>query len=254
MAPVHIQEKPTTKLLKLGTNILSLSTWLDLFCTTAHISQRGAWAAPLQLARTYVYHWVALLSNYDVHHAGCMEPQSPRKQVLGDNLRTVSEFHATKTPPQGGTHITEGRSAAMEIIERSETREADSDCGRAHHVLVLLTDGAHTVGPKPETRLPIIRSELRANVSMLRLSVVVVGVTRSSDSSLRMLMKQSLETVAWVLSQRRRLDRMEEDEKLVFKFGKYQGESYEEVTMESLDHFFWGIAERKPSKCLEHYS
>mmetsp|Transcript_60168 Transcript_60168/g.188446 ORF Transcript_60168/g.188446 Transcript_60168/m.188446 type:complete len:1143 (+) Transcript_60168:55-3483(+) len=113
--------------------------------------------------------------------------------LLGESFRSPAEFRAARLPPQGGTNITAGVEAALGIIRRSE--ESCMDEQRTHHVLVLLSDGAHQIGPRPEERLPDIGAKLKADFPLLRLSVVVVGVTRSSNTSMGMLMKQSLETV-----------------------------------------------------------
>ena len=39
----------------------------------------------------------------------------------------------------------------------------------------------------------------------------------------------------------------------VFQFGKYRNESYEDVTEETPDYYFWGSQGRKHSKYLQHY-
>mmetsp|Transcript_123085 Transcript_123085/g.359351 ORF Transcript_123085/g.359351 Transcript_123085/m.359351 type:complete len:1144 (+) Transcript_123085:57-3488(+) len=116
--------------------------------------------------------------------------------LLGENFQSPAQFRAAALPRQGGTNITAGLEAAVEVVRRHEAKEADSGGERTHHVLVLLSDGAHMVGPRPEERLPGLGAELRAGFPMLRLSVVVVGVTCSSNTSMGMLMKQGLETVA----------------------------------------------------------
>lgn len=115
-------------------------------------------------------------------------------RLLGETFCSPEAFRAAKLPNQGGTNITAGVEAAVDIIKRCESHSIEGE--RTHHVLVLLSDGAHTVGPKPELRLPGLGAELHAGFPALRLSVVVVGVTRSSDTSMGMLLKQSLETVA----------------------------------------------------------
>lgn len=116
--------------------------------------------------------------------------------LVGDYFQSPTELRAAILPRQGGTNITAGLEAAVEVIKRAEMKEAESDCMRTHHVLVLLSDGAHTTGPRPEQRLPVVGAELQAAFPRLRLSVVVVGVTRNSDTSMGMVMKQSLETVS----------------------------------------------------------
>ena len=54
------------------------------------------------------------------------------------------------------------------------------------------------------------------------------------------------------LVRRARLGRHPE-QRHVFQFGKYRNESYEDVTEETPDYYFWGLQERKPSKYLQHY-
>ena len=43
------------------------------------------------------------------------------------------------------------------------------------------------------------------------------------------------------------------EQRHVFQFGKYRNESYEDVTEETPDYYFWGSHERKQSKYLQHY-
>jgi len=117
-------------------------------------------------------------------------------QVLGQDFKTPAQFCSAKLPRQGGTNITAGLEAALEIMKENEMKEEESAGQRTHHVLVLLSDGKHNRGPKPTDQLPGIGANLRENFSMLRLSVVVVGVTANSDTSMGMLMKHTLESVA----------------------------------------------------------
>lgn len=119
-------------------------------------------------------------------------------ELLGDDFQTADAMRKTQLPRQGGTNITAGIEAAVAVIRRCAMQEANMANGSqaTHHVLVLLSDGAHTVGERPELRLPKLGAELFADVPTLRLSVVVVGVTRNSNTSLGMLLKQSLETVS----------------------------------------------------------
>lgn len=113
--------------------------------------------------------------------------------LLGDHFRTAQEVRSARLPRQGGTNITAGVERALEVIRACE--EGSGSGERPHHVLILLSDGAHMVGPRPQERLPVLGSQLRAALPALRLSVAVVGVTRSSDTSMGMLLKTSLETV-----------------------------------------------------------
>lgn len=113
---------------------------------------------------------------------------------LGESFRTVDQMRAAPLPRQGGTNITAGLENAVEIIQRCEREHEGKE--RTHHILVLLSDGQHTVGTRPEQRLPGLGVELHAALPELRLSVVVVGVTGNSNTSMGMLLKQTLETVA----------------------------------------------------------
>lgn len=111
--------------------------------------------------------------------------------VLGESFLSPAAMRAVPLPRQGQTNISAGVEAAVDVIARCE-REAGS--GRTHHVLVLLSDGQHNRGPKPEGALPEIGAALRSAWPALRLSVVVVGVTSNSSTSVGMLLKESLET------------------------------------------------------------
>jgi len=117
-------------------------------------------------------------------------------ETLGEKFRTAAAMRAVVLPRQGQTNITAGVEAALKVIRRCEVAQADEQDQPTHHVLVLLSDGAHNAGPRPETQLPLAGNALRAAFPELRLSVVVVGVSSNSNTSLGMLLKQSLETVA----------------------------------------------------------
>jgi len=114
--------------------------------------------------------------------------------TLGEAFASPAAMCAVRLPPQGRTNISDGVARAVEIITRCE--QAEQTPGRTHHVLVLLSDGAHNSGPHPEQCLPAMGARLREAAPSLRLSVAVVGVTGSSNTSMGMLLKQSLETVA----------------------------------------------------------
>lgn len=111
--------------------------------------------------------------------------------LVGDAFHNSQSMKAAELPRQGGTNITAGIEKGLEVIAKQER----SDPGAIHHVLVLLSDGAHNRGPKPQDALPTVGADLRAGCPRLRLSVVVVGVTRSSDTSMGMLVKHCLETL-----------------------------------------------------------
>lgn len=117
-------------------------------------------------------------------------------ETLGDKFRTAAAMRAVDLPRQGQTNITAGVEAALNIIRRREVARADEQDQPTHHVLVLLSDGAHNSGPRPEVELPIAGHKLHSELPELRLSVVVVGVTSNSNTSMGMLLKQCLETVA----------------------------------------------------------
>eukprot|EP00746_Dinoflagellata_sp_MGD_P000261 gnl/MRDRNA2_/MRDRNA2_100464_c0_seq1.p1 gnl/MRDRNA2_/MRDRNA2_100464_c0~~gnl/MRDRNA2_/MRDRNA2_100464_c0_seq1.p1 ORF type:complete len:1140 (+),score=257.13 gnl/MRDRNA2_/MRDRNA2_100464_c0_seq1:110-3529(+) len=117
-------------------------------------------------------------------------------EVLGDKFRTAAAVRAVALPRQGQTNITAGVQAALDIISRCEAAQAAEEDQPTHHVLILLSDGVHNTGPRPEVELPVTGSKIRSQFPQLRLSVVVVGVTANSNTSMGMLLKQSLETVA----------------------------------------------------------
>lgn len=112
--------------------------------------------------------------------------------TLGEAFTSPAAMRAVALPRQGQTNISDGVTKALDIVSRCEA----TDAGRTHHVLVLLSDGAHNRGPTPEATLPKLGKELLSTHPSLRLSVVVVGVTSNSNTSMGMLLKQSLETVA----------------------------------------------------------
>mmetsp|Transcript_43851 Transcript_43851/g.121307 ORF Transcript_43851/g.121307 Transcript_43851/m.121307 type:complete len:1460 (-) Transcript_43851:350-4729(-) len=116
-------------------------------------------------------------------------------RLMGDAFTSASEMRKAPLPPQSRTNITEGIASALDVVKRCHIAERESE-NSTHHVLVLLSDGAHNSGPKPEDRLPQMGAELKQLTPRVQLSVVVVGVTRSSDTSLGMMLKQNLETVA----------------------------------------------------------
>jgi len=118
--------------------------------------------------------------------------------LIGRDFSTPEAMRGAVLPPQGQTNITEGIETALDVIKqqhKEENERGSSSASSTHHVLVLLSDGAHNVGPHPNQQLPLFGASLRGEMPELRLSVVVVGVTGSSDTSMGMLLKQSLETV-----------------------------------------------------------
>ena len=99
------------------------------------------------------------------------------------NFTTASSMQAASLPRQGQTNITAGIQTALMEVRKQEAING----GTTHHVLILLSDGAHNVGPHPSTGLPQLGEALRNDLPRLRLSVVVVGVTSSSDTSMGLL-------------------------------------------------------------------
>lgn len=110
-------------------------------------------------------------------------------QLLGEAFKTPQEMRDVRLPRQGGTNISAGIQASVDLI-RKIAKQEDS-----HHLLVLLSDGMHGSGPPPSAVLPQMGASLKKDFPNLRLSVVVVGVTRNSDTSMGMLLKETLETV-----------------------------------------------------------
>lgn len=116
---------------------------------------------------------------------------------MGNSFSKPASMRGAVLPQQGRTNISDGVSVAVDVILGHEA----IDCSSTHHVLVLLSDGAHNEGPPPEEQLPILGAMLRQAAPLVRLSVVVVGVTNSSNTAIGMLLKQSLETVALPMMQ-----------------------------------------------------
>eukprot|EP00971_Amphidinium_carterae_P027030 532950-Amphidinium_carterae.1 len=115
-------------------------------------------------------------------------------ELIGCDFRTPEAMRGAPLPAQGQTNITEGIEVALDVIRKQHSSDVEN-AQIAHHVLVLLSDGAHNAGTHPSLRLPGLGASLRSTMPELRLSVVVVGVTSSSDTSMGMLLKQTLETV-----------------------------------------------------------
>jgi hypothetical protein len=114
-----------------------------------------------------------------------------RAEVLGSSLRTPAQVRDLRLPQQGQTDISGGVGRCLDTILELEAREP----GVVHHVLFLLSDGAHNVGPTPAHTFPRLGMELRAKTPHLRLSMVVVGITASSRTCDGMLGRSELETV-----------------------------------------------------------
>ena len=119
-------------------------------------------------------------------------------RVLSSNIMTTKEMIALPLPPQGGTNIPVGVKAAMKVITSKEQNEESRKLPaeqKTHHVLILLTDGHHNTGMGPNTEFPKIGLEAKSSIPHAQLSVVVVGITKNSSTSMGMLLKANLETV-----------------------------------------------------------
>lgn len=119
-----------------------------------------------------------------------------RATLISDNITTAKEMIEFPNPRQGTTNIPAGVRTAMETIVLQEVNKNTLGVDKKiHHILILLTDGGHNCGPTPEREFPKIGKELLAVIPEVQLSVVVVGITRSSSTSMGMKLKTCLETV-----------------------------------------------------------
>ena len=115
--------------------------------------------------------------------------------VLSSDITTASQMRSIKLPSQGNTNIPDGVDKALGVISRLEKK---SEWGLAkvktHHILILLSDGEHNVGEAPRIKFPKLENVLPDGV---KLSIVVVGYSLKSNTSMGMLLKKSVETVAF---------------------------------------------------------
>ncbi len=118
-----------------------------------------------------------------------MQNTIPGTLILFDDkttiLRNIANSKVLQTfalPQQGQTNITLGIEHAIMEIAKEEDYEV-------HHILTFLSDGHHNAG-KPLVSF----TELRKQVNMRKVSIVVVGIS-SCDTSLGMRIKTELETV-----------------------------------------------------------
>lgn len=116
-------------------------------------------------------------------------------EILSSKISTSKEMRDLHLPSQGSTNIPAGIEKALRVIYGQEMKaKAESQLGRTHHVLILLSDGAHNHGESPQQTFPKFRELLTEDVI---LSVVVVGYSRQSDTSMGMLLKKNIETVSF---------------------------------------------------------
>lgn len=115
--------------------------------------------------------------------------------TLSTKLCWPAEMAAVQLPSQGRTNISAGLEHTVNAVIEAVGRDVGAK-EPIHHVIVLLTDGAHNDGPSPEYAIPMIASELRRKAPAAMISVVVVGVSSASKTSLGMLAKTALESAA----------------------------------------------------------
>lgn len=103
-------------------------------------------------------------------------------------------------PAQGGTNIPAGIEKALQIIygQWKKSKAKEFFFGKLHddihHIIILLSDGEHNSGPKPSSIFPTLRKTVPEDVSI---SVVVVGYSNHSNTSMGMLLKDSIETMSF---------------------------------------------------------
>uniref|UniRef100_A0A7S0AAC3 VWFA domain-containing protein n=1 Tax=Pyrodinium bahamense TaxID=73915 RepID=A0A7S0AAC3_9DINO len=114
-----------------------------------------------------------------------------RAEVLGSSLMGPAAIRGLLLPPQGQTDISSGVQQSMELIVGREAAEP----GAVHHVLFLLSDGQHNVGPGPAQTFSKLARRVRSQAPQLRLSMVVIGISASSKTCDGMLGRAELEIV-----------------------------------------------------------
>lgn len=112
--------------------------------------------------------------------------------TIGRNFTTPEMMRASRLPAQGQTNITAGISMAIDIILDIESKHGS---GKTHHILVLLSDGEHNKGPYPGAEAPLLGKKVELASPNCQLSVIVVGVSRNSNTNMGMVMKTNLETL-----------------------------------------------------------
>mmetsp|Transcript_6637 Transcript_6637/g.9850 ORF Transcript_6637/g.9850 Transcript_6637/m.9850 type:complete len:1386 (+) Transcript_6637:93-4250(+) len=121
---------------------------------------------------------------------------SQHASLLSDQIKSSKEMIGLPMVPQGMTNIPAGVTKAMDVITATEMSEVLTNSSeKTHHILILLTDGLHNTGPAPNKEFPIIGKQARENIPNVQLSVIVVGITRDSSTSMGMLLKTNIETV-----------------------------------------------------------
>jgi Mg-chelatase subunit ChlD len=119
---------------------------------------------------------------------------SDQAKVLSSTLHSSQDIKNLPDQPQGGTNIPSGVCSSLGLIFKAEG-QAKREASTTHHVMVILTDGQHNRGETPERVFPLLRNRVAKYSAGIKLSVVVVGFSRNSSTSMGMLLKTSIETV-----------------------------------------------------------
>lgn len=128
-------------------------------------------------------------------------------EVLSSTISTGQQMRELELPSQGKTNISAGIQKALRIIygqemafkarNKQKLKNNGKDrkiMSKTNHILILLSDGEHNSGPPPTDVFPSLSWTLPEDVY---LSVVIVGYSRHSNTSMGMLLKESIETVAF---------------------------------------------------------
>jgi len=128
-------------------------------------------------------------------------------EVLSSDISTGKQMRDLELPSQGNTNISAGIEKALRVIygqemafearnKKKELRNNDAEqvMTKTHHILILLSDGEHNSGPQPTNVFPTLRKTLPEDVN---LSVIAIGYSQHSNTSMGMLLKKSIETVAF---------------------------------------------------------
>uniref|UniRef100_A0A7S3JWN9 VWFA domain-containing protein n=1 Tax=Aureoumbra lagunensis TaxID=44058 RepID=A0A7S3JWN9_9STRA len=114
--------------------------------------------------------------------------------TLSASLRRPDAMRSLRLPMQGRTNISAGVASAVDCIIRLGKLDVHHD---VHHVLVLLSDGQHNVGSQPRYAFQEAKTKLAESLDLekLKLSVLVIGISSSSDTSVGMCLRSTFETV-----------------------------------------------------------
>jgi len=117
-----------------------------------------------------------------------------RAEVLSSSITSGEGMRMLSLPSQGTTNIPAGVEKALRVIHGQEmVTKLRKNVSKTHHILILMSDGQHNAGPTPQNVFPSLKSVFPPDT---KLSVVLVGYSRSSNTSMGMLLKESIETVA----------------------------------------------------------